>query len=49
MLSSTLNIVAGTEIDFQVFAFLIGKISKAAIEHSLSGRNKLDDRGMSLR
>ena len=49
MLSSTLHIVAGTEIDFQVFAFLIGKIGKAAIEHGLSGRNQLDDRGISLR
>ena len=48
MLSSTLDIFAGAEIDLERFAFGIGKIGKPTIEHRLGGRDELHYHGVAL-
>ena len=48
MLSSTLDRLARAEVDFERFAFFVGEIGQAAVEHGLGGRDKLDHDGIAL-
>ena len=48
MLSSTLHVFAGGEIDFECFTFRIGEIREAAVEHGFGGRDQLDDYSASV-